>query len=350
MRIGVANVQVPFVRGGAEIHAETLIDQLRLRGFEAELITVPFKWYPSERLIDSIAIARTLDLSEANGRPIDRLIALKFPIYLTPHPYKILWVLHQYRSAYDLWDHPQFGDLIHQPFGQAVREAIKYADETFIPEAKAVYANSLNVANRLATFNGISAQPLYHPPANADLFFSGEAEHYLFYPSRITPLKRQKLVVQALARCSQPVRVMFAGPYESEAYEQELKSLVSSLGLQDRAVFRGYLSEVEKRSAYAHAAGIVFPPVDEDYGYITLEAMLSAKPVITTVDSGGPTEFVQQGVTGIICEPEPAAMADAMDRFWADPAGAKRMGANGREYYDSLNISWDHVIEVLTTS
>ena len=40
------------------------------------------------------------------------------------------------------------------------------------------------------------------------------------------------------------------------------------------------------------ALGVIFPPLDEDYGYVTLEAMLAAKPVITCTDSGGPLEFV----------------------------------------------------------
>lgn len=348
MRIGIANVQVPFVFGGAEMHAQNLVEQLRARKFEAELITVPFKWYPPQQLIDSIAITRMLDLSESNGVRIDRLIGLKFPAYLMPHPNKVLWILHQYRAAYDLWDHPQFGDLINLPGGQAVREAIRYADCRFIPEARAIHANSRNVANRLAAFNGISATPLYHPPAHAERFATGEAQDYLFFPSRITDLKRQDLVVEALALCREPVRVIFAGAAESSSYFARIKQRVHQLKLEDRAVFTGFTSDEDKLRLYAECRGVVYPPVDEDYGYVTLEAMLAHKPVVTTSDSGGPLEFVVPGETGLVCDPNPDDLAEALDELWRSPARAVKMGHDGHAHYDRMGISWDVVVDVLT--
>ncbi|EIZ77172.1 putative glycosyl transferase [Novosphingobium sp. Rr 2-17] len=348
MRIGVTNVQVPFVKGGAEVHADNLVSQLQARGFEAELITIPFKWYPPERLLESIAIARMLDLSESNGMRIDRLIGLKFPIYLAPHPDKVLWILHQYRSAYDLWDHPEHGDLINLPQGQAVRAAVHHADKRFLPEATAIYANSRNVADRLKRYNGIAATPLYHPPSGAERFRSAPALDYFFFPSRITPLKRQNLVIEALARCREPVRVVFAGTAEVLSYMAELLERCREVGLGDRAVFKGFTSDAEKLDLYAESLGIIYPPVDEDYGYVTLEAMLSRKPVITTNDSGGPLEFVEHERTGLICAPDATQLAARMDELWRDRSIASRMGEAGRGYYDALGISWDNVVEVLT--
>ncbi|WP_374419719.1 glycosyltransferase family 4 protein [Novosphingobium arvoryzae] len=348
MRIGIANVQVPFVHGGAEVHAQNLVEQLRARKFEAELITVPFKWYPPQQLIDSIAIARMLDLSEANGVRIDRLIGLKFPAYLMPHPNKVLWILHQYRAAYDLWDHPEFGDLINLPGGQAVRETIRYADNRFIPEARAIHANSRNVANRLAAFNGIAAAPLYHPPAQAERFYGDDAQDYLFFPSRITNLKRQDLVVEALALCREPVRVVFAGAAEAPAYVAAITQRVRELGLDERAVFAGFTSDADKLKLYAECRGVVYPPVDEDYGYVTLEAMLAHKPVVATSDSGGPLEFIVPGETGLVCEPTAPALAAALDALWQDRVRARNMGTAGHAHYAAMGISWDVVVDVLT--
>jgi glycosyltransferase involved in cell wall biosynthesis len=111
----------------------------------------------------------------------------------------------------------------------------------------------------------------------------------------------------------------------------------------------GQVSEEEKRALYAHALGVVFPPVDEDYGYVTLEAMLAAKPVITCTDSGGPLEFVRHGETGWIAEPTPEALAVALDRLWEERPRAKAMGAAGRAHYESLGISWTTVVERLLT-
>ena len=99
MRLAVCRPQVPFERGGAEIFADDLVAQLRLRDHEAELVTVPFKWYPGERVLTQAFLWRLLDLEEADGSPIDLVIATKFPSYVVRHPNKIVWLLHQFRQA-----------------------------------------------------------------------------------------------------------------------------------------------------------------------------------------------------------------------------------------------------------
>ena len=86
MRIVIATVQVPFVRGGAEVLAEGLREVLHAQGHEAEIVTMPFKWYPPERILDQVLICRLLDLTESCGTAVDRVIGLKFPAYLIPHP------------------------------------------------------------------------------------------------------------------------------------------------------------------------------------------------------------------------------------------------------------------------
>jgi glycosyltransferase involved in cell wall biosynthesis len=100
-------------------------------------------------------------------------------------------------------------------------------------------------------------------------------------------------------------------------------------------------------SWYANSLGVFFRPYDEDYGYVTLEAMLSAKPVITCSDSGGPREFVLDGETGFVVEPRPELVADAIDRLAANPGRAAQMGQNGLASYASLGITWDHVVSTL---
>ena len=92
MRIAVCAPQVPFVRGGAELMADELVDALRARGHEAELVTMPFKWYPGTRVLDQAFLWRLVDLTESDGRPIDRVIATKFPAYCVRHPNKVAWV------------------------------------------------------------------------------------------------------------------------------------------------------------------------------------------------------------------------------------------------------------------
>ncbi len=346
MRIVIATTQVPFVRGGAELHAEGLRDALRTAGHDAEIVSIPFKWYPPEKIMNHILACRFLDLTESSGTPIDLLIGLKFPAYLIPHPHKVLWILHQHRAAYDLWNHP-LNDLIRSPKGTEIRGIIHTADTCLIPEAKAVYTNSRNVSRRLKSFCNIDSVPLYHPPPGAERFFCEAQQEYLLFPGRIWPVKRQLLAIEALSETTRPVCIYFAGKADNPDYEKEMRNAARTMGIQNRCRWLGEVSEQEKRELYARCLGVVYPPVDEDYGYVTLEAMLSSKPVITCSDSGGVLEFVRHKETGLVAEPAPESLAAHMDELWAHRQEAREMGKRGRELYLSLNISWDTVVRQL---
>jgi glycosyltransferase involved in cell wall biosynthesis len=346
MRVLIATVIVPFLRGGAEIHAEGLRRAICAEGHEAEVVAIPFKWYPPERILDQMLACRLLDITESAGTPVERVVGLKFPAYLMPHPNKVLWILHQHRPAYDLWGRCG-GDLNDYPNGAQIRDAIQLADRHFIPQAQAIFANSRNVSRRLKQYSGIDSVPLYHPPQNAERFYCATAESYFFFPSRFQLLKRQAVVLEALALTRQPVVVCFAGSADEPRYMAGLQALSRKLKVDRRVEWLGHVSEEEKRALFARALGVIFPPLDEDYGYVTLEAMLAAKPVITCTDSGGPLEFVRAGETGLVTEPTPAALATAMDELWGDRHRAKRQGEAGCAHYHNLGISWPDVVRRL---
>ncbi len=346
MRILIATVQVPFVRGGAEVLAESLCERLRGAGHDAEIVALPFRWYPPERVLDHMLASRLFDVNEFCGERIDRVIGLKFPAYLIAHANKVLWLVHQHRSAYDLWADPR-GDLLNAPNGAAVRDAIRHADCELIPEARAVYTIASNVSNRLRKFNGIESAPLYPPPLEAEEFRCAAAEDFLFFPSRLCSMKRQDLVLEALAATREPVRVRFAGSPDSAQIHARLMTRTGELRLRDRVTWLGRVSEPEKREHYARCLGVVFPPVDEDYGYVTPEAMLAGKAVVTCTDSGGPLEFVRHRETGLVVEPTPEALAVAFDEVWSCRDQARTWGEVGRERYDGMGIGWDRVLERL---
>ena len=348
MRVGVVTSQVPFVRGGAEMHAEALLRQLALAGHQAELIGVPFKGYPARRIPEQMLACRLLDVEESAGVPIDRVIALKFPAYLVPHPQKVIWLLHQHRAAYDLWDGP-LSDLRDSPDGAHVRQAIMAADRALIPEARACYSNSRNVSDRLMRHCGLASTPLYHPPPGAEAFARIEPAwgDFLLMPSRLNVTKRQDLVLDALRLTRQPVRVVFMGTADDPAYGERMRLRAAAAGLDGRVTWTGWVGDAEKLRLHAECLAVVFPPVDEDYGYVTLEAMLASKAVLTCTDSGGPLEFVADGGTGLVCEPHPEGLAEAMDLVWRDRARTREMGRAGRARYEGLGVSWDTVLSCL---
>ncbi|MBH8566850.1 glycosyltransferase family 4 protein [Nostoc sp. CENA67] len=346
MRVLIVTTQVPFVRGGAEILAEGLLKAIRTEGHEAEIVAIPFKWYPPERILDTMLACRLLDLSEACGQVVDRIIGLKFPAYLIPHPNKVMWLLHQHRTAYDLWQ-TNYCDLIYFPNGLQIREAIINADNQIMKEYSSIYTIAGNVSKRLKKFNQVDSIPLYHPPQNSELFYCQEPDDYFFFPSRLTTLKRQELVITAIAQTKNPVKVLFAGKPDTIAYAEHLNNLAKKLRVTKKIVFLGEISEEEKIRRYAKSIGVIYPPLDEDYGYVTLEAMLASKPVITCTDSGGSLEFIRHEETGLYSEPTPQSLAAAMDQLWENRSWAQFLGKAGRDYYDSLNISWSKVVQKL---
>ena len=342
----ICTTQVPFTTGGGESHVEGLRQALIDAGYNAEVAALPFKWYPPTEIMRGALAWRLLDLSEANGKPIDLVIGMKFPAYLVAHPKKVLWIMHQYRSAYNLWG-TAFDDLSTYPEGARVRQWIRDCDNRFISDSRRVFANSQTVADRLRQFNNIASEVLYHPPPRANQLRIGELGDYVFYPSRLEPQKRQELLIEAARYLQTNVKLVLAG---NSRDPQHYEALIKKYDVADRVLLRGFVSEAELIDLYANALGVCYLPFDEDYGYVTLEGMLSGKPVIVPADGGGATEFISDGEEGLIVEPTAQAIADALDSLFADRERARSMGARAFEKIRALNLSWSHVVEKLISA
>jgi len=348
MRIGVARIQVPFVYGGAERHAASLVQALERYGHQATEITLPFKWYPVEAMVNSIQAAILTDLSSNADAQVDMLIGLKFPAYLMPHPNPVFWILHQHRRAYDLWSAGD-SELLEHPKGLAVKALIEAEErKAFARSTRPIFANSQNVAGRLKTYLNLEATPLYHPPPLADHLYTERYDGPIFAPGRISPTKRVDLMLRALAQAPASVSLEIAGVAENPAYLAEMHALARQLDVEHRINWLGGISDKDLLERYARTRAVLFTPLDEDYGYITLEAMLAGKPVITVTDAGGPLEFITDGQEGRITAPTPHALAQAMAELSEDAPLAERLGQSGRARYLAMNINWETVISQLT--
>ena len=340
-RILVADAHVPFVTGGAELHVRSLIDVLRHRGYEVDLVALPFRSQPKEELLAQAAAWRLLDLSSSNGQPVDLLIATRFPTYFARHPRKVAWVIHQHRAAYELAGTP-YSDFEHTEADVGLRRTLFELDARMLGECRHVFANSNNTARRLQTFNGVPAEGLYHPPPLADRLRQGPYGDYVLVVGRIESVKRVDLTVAALTHVPAPVKLIIAGEGSQRA---AVERAVSEQGVSDRVVFVGAVAGEDLIALYAGALAVVYAPYDEDYGYVTLEAFLCAKPVITATDSGGTLEFVVNDQNGFVCAPEPAAIGAALARLAADRTRAAQLGQAGLAR--ARQITWDGVVERL---
>jgi glycosyltransferase involved in cell wall biosynthesis len=339
MRVAVCIPQVPFERGGAEIFADDLVEQLRVRGHEAELVSVPFKWYPGERVLTQAFLWRLLDLEEANGRPIDAVIATKFPSYAVRHPRKVVWLLHQFRQAWD-FDRTEYGQFSESAEDRALRRRVLELERTALGEAQALFATSGNVSRRLLESMGLEAEVMPHPPAPL-AYRCDEPGDYVFTVNRLAPEKRVDLLIEAVA--AEPLlRAVVAGDGPDR---QRLERLAVDRGLNGRIEFVGRVSDQELADLYAGCLGVFYAPVDEDFGMVPFEAFLSGKPVLTTTDAGGPLDVVRDGETGVVVAPEPAEVARGLAWLRSHGEDARTYGAHGREV--AAAVTWDACIERL---
>jgi glycosyltransferase involved in cell wall biosynthesis len=346
VRIAVLHPQTAFVRGGAETHAEALVKALRAANHDADLVQIAGKWYPPSQLAHQMAVWRSFDITESNGLKVDAVIALKFPAYLAQHERKIVWLIHQHRTAYELWDHPDYADLKRQDDGAKVRDMVWEADRVALGEAKRVFTNAKNVRDRLWSSLRVPAESLYHPSHVVEDLLDAPAApaplgEYLLFPSRMESLKRQSLAIDAMQRVSTGVRLVLVGRGPDEP---RLRDQVQRLGLGDRVSFEIGVSDARLLQLYRESLGVYFGPFDEDYGYVTIEGFAASRPVITLTDAGGPLEFVRDDETGLVRPPEPAAIAEAFDRLWNDREGARRMGSAGHALVRAEVPRWPDIV------
>ena len=251
------------------------------------------------------------------------------------------WLVHQHRPAYDLCG-TEFSDFTHDDSDVGLRDTLLGLDRRMLAESRRIFAISGRVAERLERFNSLRAEPLYHPPPLAGRLTAGPYGDYVLSVGRLESIKRVDLVVRAMRHVRAPIRLVVAGDGRERPAIEEL---VGELALGGRVELRRHVDTGELVDLYAGALAVIYPPYDEDYGYVTLEAFLARKPVVTAEDSGGPREFVDDGVTGAVCAPRPEALAVAIDALAADRGRASALGCAG--FTRASTISWDDVIEAL---
>ena len=339
MRIAVCVPQVPFERGGTEIFAERLTGELAARGHEAALVTVPFKWYPGTRVLTQAFLWRLVDLEEADGRPIDLVVGTKFPSYGVRHRNKVVWLLHQFRQAYELdgTELGQFGDSAEE---RALRRAVHEFDRVALGEAKAIFSTSQNVADRLERSLGLHAEVLPPPPQELD-YRCESYDDFILSVNRLDRAKRIDLLLEAVA-ADETLRCVIVGDGPDRG---RLEALAGDSGLDGRAEFAGRVDDARLAELYARCLGVYYAPVDEDYGLVPFEAFLSEKPVITTTDAGGPLEIVTDRRTGLVVEPTASSLALACAWLRDHVEDARAWGQAGRELAE--RVTWSAAIDRL---
>ena len=322
--------------------ARELVRALGEAGHEARIIVTPQNRFGHQA---SAYLATWLtDLTSSEGRPIDQVISLRYPSYAVRHRRHVCWLNHTMREYYDLWDGFSATLSRRARLKERVRKAfIHAADRYLLTRLSRLFVQSRTVQQRMAVWQSLNSTILYPPAPQRDYRCDGYGPAFLFV-SRLTRLKRADLLVRALATpAAGAIRLVIAGDGEERP---ALEQLAAELHVTDRITFTGRLSDDQLLDELATCRAVCFPPFQEDYGFVTVEAFASRKAVITCRDSGGPAELVEDAVNGLVCEPTPQSLSAALRRVMDDSGEAERMGAAALVAGSKLN--WPSVVAELT--
>lgn len=341
----VLSTQVPFTRGGAEVLVDGLVRELRERQFEVDVVSLPFCAQPKSVLSRQIALWRTLPISSFAGRDVDMVICTKFPTYAVQHPNKVLWLIHQHRQLYELYG-TRFGDFDTSEEDEALRRILLHSDKALLEECASRYTISDNVAQRLDRYLGLDAQVLTPPlPMGERYYASDNWEPYILSVGRLCSIKRVDLLLKALPKIDERIKLKIVGAADEPHFQKYLESEVEKHQLWHRVSFLGRVSEEQLLELFSKAFVTGYVPFDEDYGYVTHEALVSGSPVVTTNDSGAVLSFVKHEKNGLIAEPTEDSIAEACNRLLAEPALHEQLREGART--QSQGNNWDEVIEQL---
>jgi glycosyltransferase involved in cell wall biosynthesis len=340
--ICVVTSSPPFAEGGHLVMARELVRALREEGHDTGLVITPQNRLGQQGSAYLAAWCTDVQLAHEE-RKVDRVISLRFPGYAVQHPNHVLWLNHRMREYYDLWD--QFSSQLSWKgrIKEGMRRALIHrVDKHLFNKMQRRFVISATVQTRLRRFGGIQSDVLYPPPPKRD-YRHETYGNYLFGVSRLAPLKRFDLVLRALA---EPVAAGIQCVIAGEGAElQRLKDLAVRLGIEDRVRFVGRLSDQDMIDHLARCRAVVFPPFNEDYGFVTVEAFMCGKPVITCADSGGPAELVRDGQNGYVTDPTAEALAVAMRKLADDRNLAQQLGEAGHAM--ATQMTWSKAIEQL---
>ncbi|MBA2259328.1 MAG: glycosyltransferase [Acidobacteria bacterium] len=343
-RIAVVTSSPPMSEGGHIVIARALVQALRESGHEADIVLTPQNRFG--RQASAYLATWFTDVGHTEGRPIDQVISLRYPSYAVRHERHVCWLNHTMREYYDQWEPFARQLSARGRLKEGVRRKLMHAADRYLltRNVDTLFVQSRTIQKRLEMWPELRSTVL-HPPAPQRAYRCDGYGDYIFWVSRLTPLKRADLLIEALATPEGAgLNAVIAGEGEDRP---RLESLIKCHSLEDRVIMTGRLDDDTVLTHLARCRAVCFAPVQEDYGFVTVEAFASHKAVVTCIDSGGPAELVVDGANGFVCAPDARSLAVALRCLSEDASLAEQLGAAA--FASGQKLNWPDTVRALTS-
>ncbi len=257
---------------------------------------------------------------------------------------RVLWYCHT--PLRDVWDLYQFRLSLKKPHQKPIyilgAKAVRTIDRNVVKEIESIVANSSNTRSRVVEYFDRKDTKVLGGGIEYKLYKNNGDDKYFYYPSRISPNKRQLYAIKAFEmfkKKKKGYKLYITGAVSQDKfYHDYYKEVVEEAKRVGDVIIKPNVPERSFVSMYSGATAVLFTAMNEDYGLVPLEAMSAEKPVIS-VNEGGPKDTVLNGRTGYLVN-SAEEMAKKMLFVAEHPSIASSMGKLGRKRVIE-HYSWD---------
>lgn len=164
------------------------------------------------------------------------------------------------------------------------------------------------------------------------------SEKMVLYAGRIRPEKGLQVLILAMKRLPEYVKLIIAGRIEiTNEYFRRLLGLIKKSNLEKRVLFVGFLNDAEVSSAYAACDVFVYPTLCyEMFGTAAMEALMFKKPVVAS-SFGGMASLLKNDRAVLIDPSNVLELSKAISKCLFDSSYANKIATNGFNFAKKLS-------------
>jgi len=305
MKIGILEPYIEGIGGAQKVIAK-YTNYLREKGHQIEILTTrynPNTCYPEFKKIPIKLIgSKSKFLSpmafNREFRGFDILIANDWPSnFASLKNDNVIWICYTpKRDFYDLKDYyfnlAGFKEKVILNLKQIFFQSVDIKSAKLM---KQILPISETVRKRVKQSYGISCKNLFYCGIDFNKYKSKKSKDYFLSVARFVKPKRIELIIEAMKYVKTNIWLFIVGNGPDK------EKIINLCNQAENVKFLGNVSESKLKELYAECLGLIYIPVNEDWGLIPLEAAASEKPIIAS-NEGGLRETIINNKTGILID------------------------------------------------